>query len=60
MKGLARAPNLPSQVTRTISDEILAGRYRVGDRLPTEFRRNSLVVRGGPVNARAGPLHAAA
>jgi DNA-binding FadR family transcriptional regulator len=33
---LGRAPNLPSQVARMISDEILAGRFRVGDRLPTE------------------------
>ena len=29
-------PNLPSQVARMISDEILAGRFQVGDRLPTE------------------------
>lgn len=36
IKALGRAPNLPSQVARMISDEILAGRYRVGDRLPTE------------------------
>lgn len=36
MKTLGRAPNLPSQVARMISDEILAGRFRVGDRLPTE------------------------
>ena len=33
---LGRAPNLPSQVARMISDEILAGRLQVGDRLPTE------------------------
>jgi len=33
---LGRAPNLPSQVARMISDEILAGRFQVGDRLPTE------------------------
>jgi GntR family transcriptional regulator, transcriptional repressor for pyruvate dehydrogenase complex len=36
IKTLGRAPNLPSQVARMISDEILAGRFQVGDRLPTE------------------------
>ena len=36
IRTLGRAPNLPSQVARMISDEILAGRFRVGDRLPTE------------------------
>jgi DNA-binding FadR family transcriptional regulator len=36
MKAVGRAPNLPSQVARIISDDILAGRFRVGDRLPTE------------------------
>ena len=36
MKKIGRAPNLPSQVARKISDEILAGRFRVGDRLPAE------------------------
>jgi GntR family transcriptional regulator, transcriptional repressor for pyruvate dehydrogenase complex len=36
IKALGRAPNLPSQVARMISDEILAGRLQVGDRLPTE------------------------
>ncbi len=36
MKIVRRAPNLPSQVARMISDEILAGRFRVGDRLPAE------------------------
>ena len=36
MRTLGRAPNLPSQVARLISDEILAGRFRMGDRLPTE------------------------
>ena len=36
IRALGRAPNLPSQVARMISDEILAGRFRVGDRLPTE------------------------
>jgi GntR family transcriptional regulator, transcriptional repressor for pyruvate dehydrogenase complex len=36
VKTLGRAPNLPSQVARMISDEILAGRFRGGDRLPTE------------------------
>jgi GntR family transcriptional repressor for pyruvate dehydrogenase complex len=35
-RTLGRAPNLPSQVARMISDGILAGRFRVGDRLPTE------------------------
>ena len=35
-RTLGRAPNLPSQVARMISDEILAGRLQVGDRLPTE------------------------
>jgi len=35
-KTLGRAPNLPSQVARMISDEILSGRLRGGDRLPTE------------------------
>lgn len=35
-RALGRAPNLPSQVARMISDEILAGRLQVGDRLPTE------------------------
>jgi GntR family transcriptional regulator, transcriptional repressor for pyruvate dehydrogenase complex len=33
---LGRAPNLPSQVARMVSDEILAGRFQVGDRLPAE------------------------
>jgi GntR family transcriptional repressor for pyruvate dehydrogenase complex len=33
---LGRAPNLPSQVARMISDEILGGRFKVGERLPTE------------------------
>ena len=36
MKKISRTPNLPSQVARMISDEILAGRFRVGDRLPAE------------------------
>src|SRR6516164_10632889 len=36
IRTLGRPPNLPSQVARMISDEILAGRFRVGDRLPTE------------------------
>lgn len=36
IKTLGRALNLPAQVARTISDEILAGRFEVGDRLPTE------------------------
>jgi DNA-binding FadR family transcriptional regulator len=36
IKTLGRAPNLPSQVARMISDEILASRFKVGDRLPTE------------------------
>jgi DNA-binding FadR family transcriptional regulator len=36
IRALGRAPNLPSQVARMISDEILAGRFQVGDRLPTE------------------------
>jgi DNA-binding FadR family transcriptional regulator len=36
IRALGRAPNLPSQVARMISDEILAGRIQVGDRLPTE------------------------
>ena len=36
MKTVGRPPNLPSQVARMISDEILAGRFRAGDRLPTE------------------------
>jgi GntR family transcriptional repressor for pyruvate dehydrogenase complex len=35
-RTLGRPPNLPSQVARMISDEILAGRFQVGDRLPTE------------------------
>jgi len=35
-RTLGRAPNLPSRVARMISDEILAGRFQVGDRLPTE------------------------
>jgi DNA-binding FadR family transcriptional regulator len=33
---VGRAPNLPSQVARLISDEIPAGRFKPGDRLPTE------------------------
>jgi len=36
IRALGRPPNLPSQVARMISDEILAGRFQVGDRLPTE------------------------
>jgi DNA replication protein DnaC len=40
MKGLARAPNLPSQVARTISDEILAGRFGV----TAEQRRDLLEI----------------
>jgi GntR family transcriptional regulator, transcriptional repressor for pyruvate dehydrogenase complex len=36
IRTIGRAPNLPSQVARMISDEILAGRFRGGDRLPTE------------------------
>ena len=36
IRTLGRAPNLPSQVARMISDEILAGRFQLGDRLPTE------------------------
>src|ERR1700757_1655473 len=35
-RTLGRPPTLPSQVARMISDEILAGRFQVGDRLPTE------------------------
>jgi GntR family transcriptional regulator, transcriptional repressor for pyruvate dehydrogenase complex len=36
IRTLGRRPNLPSQVARMISDEILAGRFQVGDQLPTE------------------------
>ena len=36
IRTLGRAPNLPSQVARMISDEILRGRFKVGERLPTE------------------------
>jgi len=36
IKTLGRPLNLPAQVARMISDEILAGRFQVGDRLPTE------------------------
>ena len=36
IRTLGRAPNLPSQVARMISDEILGGRFQVGERLPTE------------------------
>ena len=36
IKTLGRAPNLPSQLARMISDEILAGRFKAGERLPTE------------------------
>jgi GntR family transcriptional repressor for pyruvate dehydrogenase complex len=36
IKPVGRAPNLPSQVAQIISDEIIAGRFREGDRLPTE------------------------
>jgi GntR family transcriptional regulator, transcriptional repressor for pyruvate dehydrogenase complex len=36
VKTVGRAPNLPSQVARLISDEILSGRFKPGDRLPTE------------------------
>ena len=36
MRTVGRAPNLPSQVARMISAEILSGRIRAGDRLPTE------------------------
>ena len=35
-RTLGRAPNLPSQVARMISDEILGGRFKAGERLPTE------------------------
>lgn len=36
MRTVGRAPNLPSQVAQMISAEILSGRIRRGDRLPTE------------------------
>jgi len=36
MRTVGRAPNLPSQVARMISAEIVSGRIRAGDRLPTE------------------------
>jgi GntR family transcriptional regulator, transcriptional repressor for pyruvate dehydrogenase complex len=36
IRTLGRAPNLPSQVARMISDEILGGRFKAGERLPTE------------------------
>ena len=36
MRTLGRAPNLPSQLARMISDEIVGGRYKAGERLPTE------------------------
>jgi GntR family transcriptional repressor for pyruvate dehydrogenase complex len=36
MGTVGRAPNLPSQVARMISGEVLSGRIRAGDRLPTE------------------------
>jgi GntR family transcriptional regulator, transcriptional repressor for pyruvate dehydrogenase complex len=36
MKEVGRAPNLPSKVAQMISEEIIGGRFRPGDRLPTE------------------------
>lgn len=36
IKAVGRPPNLPSRVARMISDDILAGRFKSGDRLPTE------------------------
>ncbi len=36
IRTLGRTPNLPSQVARMISDEILGRRFKVGERLPTE------------------------
>jgi GntR family transcriptional regulator, transcriptional repressor for pyruvate dehydrogenase complex len=36
IRTLGRAPNLPSQLARMISDEILGGRFKAGERLPTE------------------------
>jgi GntR family transcriptional regulator, transcriptional repressor for pyruvate dehydrogenase complex len=36
MKAVGRAPNLPSRVARMISEEIVGGRIKAGDRLPTE------------------------
>jgi GntR family transcriptional repressor for pyruvate dehydrogenase complex len=35
-RTLGRAPNLPSQLARMISDEIVGGRFKAGERLPTE------------------------
>jgi GntR family transcriptional regulator, transcriptional repressor for pyruvate dehydrogenase complex len=36
IRTLGRAPNLPSQLARMISDEISGGRFKAGERLPTE------------------------
>jgi DNA-binding FadR family transcriptional regulator len=36
MKTVGRGPNLPSQVAQMISDEIVGGRIKAGERLPTE------------------------
>jgi GntR family transcriptional regulator, transcriptional repressor for pyruvate dehydrogenase complex len=36
IRTLGRTPNLPSQLARMISDEILGGRFKAGERLPTE------------------------
>ena len=36
MKAVGRAPNLPSKVAQMISEDIVGGRIKEGDRLPTE------------------------
>ena len=52
IRTLGRAPNLPSQLARMISDEILRGRFKAGERLPTErelaetFRRGQVTIKG--------------
>ena len=51
MKAVGRTPNLPSKVAQMISEEIVGGRIKAGDRLPTEreltasFRVSRNVVR---------------
>jgi hypothetical protein len=59
IRTLGRAPNLPSQVARMISDEVLGGRFKVGAKayLWPEFRSQSseATAPAPPANTAGGP-----
>jgi hypothetical protein len=59
IRTLSRAPYLPSQVARMISDEVLGGRFKVGAKayLWPEFRSQSseATAPAPPANTAGGP-----